>query len=85
MEKNTNLNAKYHGYSSCPLFTGDKKLMLIEFKYDGIPDETFFENQTTPTGYFYYLKKDILPRAYWNFMPKGTWFGRKGLRKPSYV
>jgi sulfide:quinone oxidoreductase len=28
------LNANYDGYSSCPMFVGDKKLMLIEFKYD---------------------------------------------------
>ena len=27
------LNAKYDGYNSCPLFTGDHKLMLMEFKY----------------------------------------------------
>lgn len=34
-------NASYGGYSSCPLFVGDKKLMLMEFKYDNVPDETF--------------------------------------------
>ena len=38
------INAKYHGYSSCPLYTGDKKLMLMEFKYGGIPDESFVRN-----------------------------------------
>jgi NADPH-dependent 2,4-dienoyl-CoA reductase/sulfur reductase-like enzyme len=35
------LNAKYEGYSSCPLFVGDNKLMLMEFKYGDQPNETF--------------------------------------------
>ena len=39
MEKRE-LNGKYYGYSSCPVFVGDNKLILIEFKYDQIPDET---------------------------------------------
>lgn len=33
---------KYDGYSSCPMFVGDNKLLMIEFKYDGIPAETFY-------------------------------------------
>lgn len=28
------LKAKYNGYNSCPMFVGDQKLMMIEFKYD---------------------------------------------------
>lgn len=36
------LNAFYDGYNSCPLFTGDKQLMLVEFKYDNLPSETFY-------------------------------------------
>jgi NADPH-dependent 2,4-dienoyl-CoA reductase/sulfur reductase-like enzyme len=36
--------AHYNGYSSCPLFTGDKKLMMIEFKYGGGSDETFYSD-----------------------------------------
>lgn len=32
----------YDGYTSCPLFVGNKKLMLAEFKYDGVPAETFY-------------------------------------------
>jgi len=34
----------YGGYSSCPLFVGDGKLMMIEFKYGGVADETFFSD-----------------------------------------
>ena len=32
---------RYDGYTSCPLLTGGKKLLLCEFKYDGKVDETF--------------------------------------------
>ena len=35
---------EYNGYSSCPLFVGDGKLMLIEFKYGAVADETFFSD-----------------------------------------
>ena len=35
------LNAFYDGYSSCPVFVGDSKLLLIEFKYGNVAHETF--------------------------------------------
>lgn len=35
---------KYNGYSSCPLFVGDQKLMLIEFAYGGQSQTTFFDD-----------------------------------------
>lgn len=41
----TQLTGKYDGYASCPLFVGDKKLILAEFKYDGVVDETFYNDQ----------------------------------------
>ena len=41
----TKLPAKHEGYTSCPLFVGDDKLMLAEFKYDGAIDETFYNDQ----------------------------------------
>lgn len=31
----------YEGYTSCPIFTSQSKLLLAEFKYDGVIDETF--------------------------------------------
>jgi len=37
-------NSTYDGYASCPIFVGDKKLMLAEFKYGGVPAETFSEH-----------------------------------------
>lgn len=32
------LPGKYTGYASCPLFVGRMKLMLAEFKFDGVID-----------------------------------------------
>ena len=61
----------YDGYSSCPLFVGDNKLMMIEFKYGGIADESFFADQTKPKKIFHFLKKEIFPRAYFSLVPRG--------------
>ena len=70
----------YHGYTSCPLTTEYGKVMLAEFKYEGVPDETFgrFVDQGTPRRAFYHLKKDFFPWVYYKSMVKGTWAGRNG-------
>lgn len=54
--------AAYDGYASCPLLTGHGELMLCEFKYGGVPKETFASvlgGQEVPNRLFYHLKKDI--------------------------
>lgn len=33
--------AIYDGYTSCPILIGDNKLVLAEFKYNGVVCETF--------------------------------------------
>jgi sulfide:quinone oxidoreductase len=76
--------ANYNGYSSCPVFVGSKKLMLMEFKYGGIPDETFLKSQDKPRIAFYWFKKYLFPFVYWNFVPKGIWFGRNMFFKPKF-
>ena len=56
------LTAAYDGYASCPLLTGHGELMLCEFKYGGVPKETFagiMGGQETPRRAFYHLKKDV--------------------------
>ncbi|EAS07915.1 FAD-dependent pyridine nucleotide-disulfide oxidoreductase (macronuclear) [Tetrahymena thermophila SB210] len=73
------LPQKYEGYTSCPIFTGDKKLILAEFKYDSVVDETFYRHQDKPHRLFYHLKKDFFPFAYWNLMARGIWYGREGI------
>ena len=54
--------AEYDGYASCPLLTGHGELMLCEFKYGGVPKETFASvlgGQEVPNRLYYHLKKDI--------------------------
>ncbi|GAA5988455.1 hypothetical protein JCM10908_003574 [Rhodotorula pacifica] len=79
------LPAKYDGYASCPLLTGHNELMLAEFKYGGIPKETFapiLGSQDKPNALYYYLKKDVFPWVYWNSFVKGEWFGSRGPFRP---
>ncbi|KAK6005917.1 hypothetical protein QM012_007559 [Aureobasidium pullulans] len=74
-------DAVYDGYTSCPLLTGYGKVLLAEFKYGGVPKETFSwlgMDQATPRRAFYHLKKDFFPWVYYRYMVKGTWGGPKG-------
>lgn len=50
--------------------TGYGELLLAEFKYGLEPKETFssFINQGKSRRVFYWLKKDVFPYAYWNYM-----------------
>lgn len=65
----------YSGYSSCPLVLGYGKMLLAEFKYDGIRDtdkmiKPFVD--TTKAGWMMWmLKKFGLPFLYWKMMMKG--------------
>ncbi|KAK1561639.1 Sulfide:quinone oxidoreductase/flavo-binding protein [Colletotrichum navitas] len=74
--------ARYDGYTSCPLTTEFGKVLLAEFKYGGVPKETFGDligfDQAVPRRTFYHLKKDFFPWVYYNSMVKGTWGGPKG-------
>lgn len=59
--------------------------MLCEFRYGGVPDETFnglVGSQDVPRRAFYHLKKDIFPLVYWNSFVKGTWYGPHGFSRP---
>lgn len=76
----TTLPGSYLGYASCPLFVGRLKLMLAEFKYDGVIDETFYKDQEKPRYIFYFMKRFFFPLAYWWLVPRGMWLGRKGIR-----
>ncbi|CAI7636040.1 unnamed protein product [Penicillium discolor] len=73
--------ATYDGYTSCPLVTEYGKVLLAEFKYGGVPKETFSMlgiDQAVPRRAFYHLKKDFFPWVYYQAMVKGTWGGPKG-------
>ncbi|KAI4870343.1 FAD/NAD(P)-binding domain-containing protein [Hypoxylon rubiginosum] len=84
--KGTEPKAVYDGYASCPLLTGHNELMLCEFKYGGVPKETFANilgGQESPSRLFYYLKKDFFPFVYWNSFVSGTWYGPSGFFRPN--
>lgn len=65
------LTADYDGYTSCPIVTGYGKLMLAEFDYDNQPRETFPFDQSKERWSMYVLKREVLPRLYWNFILRG--------------
>ncbi|KAJ7097965.1 sulfide-quinone oxidoreductase [Mycena belliarum] len=79
--------AAYDGYTSCPLLTGYNELMLAEFKYGLEPKESFSAqfDQAKSNRFFYHLKKDLFPWAYWNYMIKGRWYGVSGPFRPKYT
>lgn len=64
--------ATYDGYSSCPIVTGYNSLILAEFDYEKVPQESMPFNQAKERHSMYILKKDFLPLLYWNGMLKGT-------------
>lgn len=66
------MEAKYDGYTSCPLVTGVNKLVMAEFDYDKNPQETFPIDQSKERASMYFVKKNMLPIMYWNGMLKGT-------------
>jgi len=65
------LSAKYDGYTSCPLVTGYGSLILAEFIYDNIPQESFPFDQSQERYSMYLLKAYGLPKMYWHGMLRG--------------
>ncbi|CAG9323659.1 unnamed protein product [Blepharisma stoltei] len=78
------LNAKYTGYTSCPLFVSHGKGILAEFKYEGIPDHTYTKLMDKPNRFAYFLNKFVMPKAYFWLMPKGRWYGRRLIFPPKF-
>ena len=64
-------SASYDGYSSCPLITGNGKVILAEFGYDGKLLPSFPMDMTKERRSMWILKKDLLPPMYWKGMMKG--------------
>ena len=61
---------QYDGYTSCPLLTGYKKVIMAEFDFDGKPLETFPFDQGKERRSMFHFKKDIFPRLYWTAFMK---------------
>lgn len=72
---------QYDGYTACPLLTGYHHCILAEFDFTCQPLETFPFNQGKERRSMFYLKRDIFPQIYWNFLMKGHWSGNKHFRK----
>lgn len=67
--------ARYDGYTSCPLITKKDACMMMEFGYNGKILETFtpfgIVDQSKEEFLMWLVKKEVLPWAYWTFMTKG--------------
>ncbi|MGA1600410.1 MAG: NAD(P)/FAD-dependent oxidoreductase [bacterium] len=63
----------YNGYASCPLVTDYGKVLMAEFDYDGIPQETFgaVVDQGRELSSMWMVKRWVLPWLYWNIMLTG--------------
>jgi len=69
------------------LLTGYGQLMLAEFKYGFVPEESFSSylgDQAIPRRAYYYLAKSFFPWVYWKYMLKGLWYGPTGTLKPVF-
>lgn len=62
------MGAKYDGYTSCPLVTSYKSVILAEFDYDLKPKETFFFDQGVERFSMFLMKRDIIPQIYWHML-----------------
>ncbi|EFA76432.1 putative sulfide quinone reductase [Heterostelium album PN500] len=76
------LEAKYDGYTSCPITTSYKEIMLAEFKYDNVVAESFPFDQSKPSRFAMLLKKHVFPTAYWHGVLNGRWFGPRAVFNP---
>ena len=65
------LEARYDGYTSCPVVTGRGKLIMAEFNYAKEPVETFPFDQREERFSMYAVKAYMLPQIYWNGMLRG--------------
>ncbi|WP_404784478.1 FAD-dependent oxidoreductase [Altericista sp. CCNU0014] len=75
------LEARYNGYSCCPLITGFGKTILAEFDYDGKPEPSFPLDPTQERYSMWILKRHVLPWVYWNRMLKGKQHEGEPIRK----
>jgi cation diffusion facilitator CzcD-associated flavoprotein CzcO len=65
------VNARYNGYTSCPIVTGYRKLFLADFDYEKHPQETFPFDQSKERWSMWLLKRYLLPQIYRHGMLKG--------------
>jgi sulfide:quinone oxidoreductase len=66
------LEARYDGYSCCPLITGYGKVIMAEFNYEQQPVPSFPLDPTQERWSMWVVKKSVLPWLYWNRMLRGA-------------
>ena len=66
------LEARYDGYSCCPLITGYGKVIMAEFNYEQQPVPSFPLDPTEERWSMWVVKKNLLPWLYWNRMLRGA-------------
>jgi sulfide:quinone oxidoreductase len=79
--KEQSLEARYNGYTCCPLITGFGKTILAEFDYHGKPEPSFPLDPTQERYSMWMLKNSVLPWVYWNRMLKGKQHEGELIRK----
>ncbi len=62
---------EYTGYTSCPLITGYRKLILAEFDYSGKPVPSIPWDSTKERLSGWFIKVYALPALYWHGMLRG--------------
>jgi sulfide:quinone oxidoreductase len=65
------LEARYDGYTSCPVVTARGSLIMAEFGYDKMPVESFPFDQRRERFSMYMVKAHLLPQIYWHGMLRG--------------
>jgi sulfide:quinone oxidoreductase len=65
------MRAVYDGYGACPLTVENGKVVLAEFGYGGKLLPTFPLSPVIPSKLYWWMKVNIFPWVYWDFMLKG--------------
>lgn len=63
--------ARYDGYTSCPLVTAYGKVILAEFTYGGTVTPSLPLNPFKESYFYWVVKKHLLPPFYWRYMLQG--------------
>jgi len=77
------LGAKYNGYTVCPIFTGNHKMLFTESLF-GYPYHSFWKDNMKPKWSFYLFNRYLMPRFYWKYIPQGKWYGSKFIFAPKF-
>jgi sulfide:quinone oxidoreductase len=76
-------NAKYNGYSVCPIFTGKKRMLFCETLFKE-PYHSYLMPNNRPKWSYYFVSRYFMPLFYWWFVPRGIWHGKRFIFKPRY-